>query len=63
MRIDNGVIARGEDGFVGENWRGKLLIRERIVDDRIGDFYVGDVDGVGVEKFFEEGVEEGYCML
>ena len=29
MRIDNGVIARGEDGFAGENRRGESLIRER----------------------------------
>ena len=23
----------------------------------------GDVDGAGAEKFFEEGAEEGHCML
>ena len=45
MRIDNGVIARGEDGFARENRRGESLIRERTVDDRIGDPYAGDVDG------------------
>ena len=63
MRIDNGVIARGEDGFAGENRRGESLIGERTVDDRIGDPYTGDVDGAGAEKFFEEGAEEGHCML
>ena len=63
MRIDNGVIARGEDGFAGENRRGESLIRERTVDDRVGDPYAGDVDGAGAEKFFEEGAEEGHCML
>ena len=47
MRIDNGVIARGEDGFAGENRRGESLIGERTVDDRIGDPYTGDVDGAG----------------
>jgi len=63
MRIDNGVIARGEDSFAGENRRGESLIRERTVDDWVGDPYAGDVDGAGAEKFFEEGAEEGHCML
>ena len=34
------------------------MIRERTVDDRIGDPYAGDVDGAGAEKLFEDGAEE-----
>ena len=63
MRIDNGVIARGEDGFAGENRRGESLIRERTVDDWVGDPYAGDVDGAGAEKFFEEGANDETSAL
>ena len=60
MRIDNGVIARGEDGGAGENRFSDTLIGEGTVDDGVGDPYAGDMNGAGAEEFFEEGEEEGH---
>ena len=59
MRIDNGVITRGEDGFAGENRGGYTLVGERSVNDGVGDTYASDVDGAGAKESFEDGEEHG----
>ena len=63
MRIDNGVIAGREDSGTGENRISNTLVRERTVNDGVGDPYAGDVNGAGAEELFEDGEEEGHGSI